>query len=296
MKRLLMIFMMFILCSISTSCYNIVEERPSKEDPKLKGEEPYTEGDGTVDNPYVIDTKGKLIYLSNQTNDGKGRDLCYELQVDINLEGIKWNPIYRFKGYFNGNGYEISNFSIQNKNPYKFYNHSIGFFESNAGTIEGLGVTNFYIDARWLGKTMWSCVGGITGTNTGIIKNCYTNCSLYVENFIDVGDENNIYFNEAYIGGIAGINQKFSSESRGEIYNCYSSISITKEVDIKLYYDTIAYMKNDSSGKITNCAVSGQERKKYYINELGWSEDIWDFDNPEFQNGGYLKLKRTKKE
>ena len=56
---------MFLI--IATSCgYDYI---PVEEYQKLEDGEAYTEGDGTLDNPYVIDTKGKLIYLANQTNE-----------------------------------------------------------------------------------------------------------------------------------------------------------------------------------------------------------------------------------
>ena len=294
MKRSLIIFMVLILCCITTSCYTTIEKIPVEEYQKLEGEESYTEGDGTANNPYVIDTKGKLIYLSNQTADGKGKELYYELQADINLEGINWNPIHCFKGHFNGNGYEISNFVIENRYPlYKFYNHSVGFFESNVGTIERLGLTNFSIDVCWVLKGMWTCAGGIVGTNMGVIKNCYANGSICVENFMNADSEDNLH-NEAYVGGIAGINKEFSAELYGEIYNCYAKVYISDCVEVKLYNDSIAYIKSETSSKNINCTDSGYRKKEYYTNELGWSEDIWDFDNPEFQNGGYLKLKRNK--
>ena len=115
-KSLQIIFILFMFLIIATSCgYDYI---PVEKYQKLEGEEAYTEGDGTLDNPYVIDTKGKLIYLSNQTNEYKGNDLYYELQADIDLGGINWNPIKRFEGHFNGNGYEISNFVIKNKYTY----------------------------------------------------------------------------------------------------------------------------------------------------------------------------------
>ena len=117
-KSLQIIFILFMFLIIATSCgYDYI---PVEEYQKLEGEETYTEGDGTIDNPYVIDTKGKLIYLSNQLNEDKGQKAYYELQADIDLEGINWNPIKRFEGHFNG--YEISNFVIKNKyTTYKYY-------------------------------------------------------------------------------------------------------------------------------------------------------------------------------
>ena len=171
MKRSLIFFMVLILCCITTSCYTTIEKIPVEKYQKLEGEEAYTEGDGTLDNPYVIDTKGKLIYLSNQTNENKGQKAYYELQSDIDLEGINWNPIKRFEGHFNGNGYEISNFVIKNKyTTYKYYTNKIGLFGNNFGTIERLGVTKFNIYMFWTLKGLNVQIGGIAGENGGVLK------------------------------------------------------------------------------------------------------------------------------
>ncbi len=295
MKKSLIIFMVLIICSITTSCYTTIEKIPVEKYQKLRGEEPYTEGDGTIDNPYVIDTKGKLIYLSNQTNDNKGNDLYYELQADIDLEGINWNPIHYFKGHFNGNGYEISNFVIKNKYPdRKYYTNIIGLFDYNRGTIERLGVTNFDIDVYWTRKGMRPSIGGIAGINNNVIKDCYAIGKISVETLGLIGAGNIDPSIFAFVGGIAGKDYKYSPEMLAENSNCYADVEVNHNVEAKLYYDTIAYIESETFGKNTNCAISGYEKKEYYINELGWSENIWDFDNPEFQNGGYLKLKRNK--
>lgn len=300
MKRSLIIFMVLILCCITTSCYTTIEKIPVEEYQKLEGEEPYTEGDGTLDNPYVIDTKGKLIYLSNQIEDGKGRELCYELQADIDLEGINWNPIHYFTGHFNGNGYEISNFIIKNKyQSYKYYINCIGLFESNAGTIEKLGVTNFEIDMYWTRKGMSPSIGGIAGKNYNVIKDCYVIGRISGICTATVGAGNIPSHKVVYIGGIAGENYSFTSEMKAEIINCYSNVDVKYDIKFCGWRDKISCINADKldygdiQGKNINCAISGYEKKEYYINELGWSEDIWDFDNPEFQNGGYLKLKRN---
>ena len=298
-KSLQIIFILFMFLIIATSCgYDYI---PVEEYQKLEGEEAYTEGDGTLDNPYVIDTKGKLIYLSNQTNEYKGNDLYYELQADIDLGGIKWNPIHYFKGHFNGNGYEISNFVIKNEYPdHKYYTSYIGLFEVNYGTIERLGVTNFDIDMNWTRRGIYSSIGGIAGINHNVIKDCYAIGRISGICTGTVGNPSIPSIGIVYSGGIATRNYSFASEMKAEIINCYSNVDVNDAIILHGWYNKIANTEDEAhddrvtKGKNTNCAISGYEKKEYYINELGWSEDIWDFDNPEFQNGGYLKLKRNK--
>ncbi|MCI6717039.1 MAG: hypothetical protein MR485_06080, partial [Mollicutes bacterium] len=217
--------------------------------------------------------------------------------------GINWNPIKSFEGHFNGNGYEISNFVIKNESSsYRYYTSAIGLFGFNHGTIERLGVTNFVIDMYWTRKGMHPTIGGIAGKNYNVIKDCYVIGRISMESLGIVGAGNinpSIY---AFVGDIAGTNYTYSSEMKAEIINCYSNVDVNDAIISHGWYNEIAFQYTEivagddrvTKGKNINCAISGYEKKEYYINELGWSEDIWDFDNPEFQNGGYLKLKRNK--
>ena len=296
-KSLQIIFMLSMFLIIATSCgYDCYI--PVEKYQKLEGEEAYTKGDGTIDNPYVIDTKGKLIYLSNQTNEDKGQKAYYELQADIDLEGINWNPIKRFEGHFNGNGYEISNFVIKNESSsYRYYTSAIGLFGFNRGTIERLGVTNFDIILDWARRSMCPSIGGIAGENWSIIKDCYAIGRISEICTDTVGNDSTCRMAIFSIGGIAGKNFKYTSSSVAEISNCYADVEVNNadnNIEIQIRCNIIANTDYLSEAKNINCAMSGYRKKEHYINELGWSEDIWDFDNPEFQNGGYLKLKRNK--
>ncbi len=329
-KRLLITCALFISCVTTTSCYQkvYVEKIPVEVYQKLDGEESYTEGDGTIDNPYVIDTKGKLIYLSNQTNDNKGNDLYYELQADINLEGINWNPIKRFEGHFNGNGYEISNFVIKNKyTTHKYYTNKIGLFGSNLGTIEKLGVTKFNIYMFWTLKELNVQVGGIAGENGGVIENCYAIGIIIAKS---TNQKNTISENlsSINIGGITSINASYKSNQcsrfEGVINNCYSSVKDESAPfgSIDFLNDPIAgkinscldpwsgsYIYNYDYEKLDNCEIfydyvvyfefEDLNNKEFYINELKWNEEIWDLDDIEYEwyeyvDNQYPKLKRNK--
>ena len=97
-----------------------------------------TRGEGTQEKPYQISTKEHLMGLSELvsmgmvieenegTYPGDYRGAYFELVRDLDLGGMKWNPIgfyrdetgfytgevYPFHGHFNGNGKTISNFRI----------------------------------------------------------------------------------------------------------------------------------------------------------------------------------------
>ena len=205
---------------------------------RMPGEEVYTEGNGTYENPYIIDTKGKLIYLSNNTNNGIGCLSHYELKADIDLEGIEWMPIDYFCGHFNGNGYEISNYKITKISKLKRYLRDYGLFGYNTGTIENLGVKNFYIDLEfpYENSKIDISVGGIVGRNEGpyelaadnegVIQNCY---SFGTINLIYNGKLVRGYLpTKIYAGGIAG-----SNRYEAIVQNCYSVVNI----DVSFYKD-----------------------------------------------------------
>ena len=71
---------------------------------------PITQGDGSAENPYVIDSSAKLEYMAEQINAGSGNysTAYYKQTCDISLSGITWTPINSFGGNYDGQGYLIS--------------------------------------------------------------------------------------------------------------------------------------------------------------------------------------------
>jgi hypothetical protein len=100
-------------------------------------------GDGTQNNPYLIETEEQLAYLAKQVNKGskKYKKAIYKLTQDIDLSKHYWTPIgtdkKRFYGNFNGGEHTIKGLAINGNVKYA------GLF----GVIEGLpGVTGYDID------------------------------------------------------------------------------------------------------------------------------------------------------
>ncbi len=89
----------------------------------------------------------------------------YSLMADIDLEGIVWTPIGTnakpFAGIFEGNGYTISNLSINLPNQ-----NYVGLFGYNRGTIANLIIEN----AAVTGGS--NCIGVLVGYSGGSITNC----------------------------------------------------------------------------------------------------------------------------
>lgn len=133
-------------------------------------------GDGSVNNPYLIQTAGdlgwlsfnysSLIYGDNETLQG-GSYKHFSLQNDIDLGGRTWQPIgtaaLPFTGVFDGNGYTISGISCSLQDQFSYHaffgvaqnavikNLTLGEFNFiNAGTTErasfvGLANGNVYL-------------------------------------------------------------------------------------------------------------------------------------------------------
>lgn len=137
--------------------------------------EAYAGGDGTAENPYQIATAEQLALLANQVNGGVGNDAHYILMNDICLngsEGLEWPVIglmpYSFTGVFDGNGFTINDFLVND--------HDIaGFF----GTVENATISNVRLTGAAIydyGLSSFSmCTGILAGRalNTNII-----NCSV----------------------------------------------------------------------------------------------------------------------
>ncbi|MCE9585253.1 hypothetical protein K8Q94_01355 [Candidatus Nomurabacteria bacterium] len=156
----------------------------SSDDPNVY----YTQGDGSPENPYQINSCTGLQNVNNDLN------ASYILTQNIDCsDTINWNsgqgfePLgnddYLFNGNFNGAGYKIINLFIN-------INSSLGvglFGETNSSAvIENLGVENENI------TNASSYTGGLVGYNEGTIRNVYTTGRVTSEG--------------TYTGGLVGVN------------------------------------------------------------------------------------------
>ena len=157
-----------------------------------------------------INLYAKWRYYINDNNANTFNDILHNknnlcddfyLQTDINLDGVIWEPIVGFKGNIYGNGYSISNITIQNSK------------NTNVGIFEELLNSNFY-NINF--KSIRIICNDNNNANIGIIagkienssiKNCFIQGIVevsdkgYVNNFNEINYGNKEYF----IGGINGI-------------------------------------------------------------------------------------------
>ena len=153
---------------------------------------------------YSISTTEELVQLANMTNSGLINDHTFILGADIDLSSIdNWTPIGNstnyFWGDFDGNGYTISNLTINR--PDEDFVGLFGWTGMYATTIQNLHVNGSIIG----GDETGGIIG--RGTSATTIKNCYTDIEVQGSN---------------YVGGIVGF--KVSSSA---LENCYSIGNIT---------------------------------------------------------------------
>lgn len=160
-----------------------VPEEPGKEDPvDLPSTDPFEEGDGTESSPYLIYTAQQLAEMSDFPAGTYFRQAC-----DIDLSSIdtgdkeqsgtvapldRWSPLGTasdpFLCNFDGNGYEISNLSIQ-RFDFRYTTGYYGLFGyARDCTIENVTLRNQRVEVRYASSS-----GALIGfAERCIIRNC----------------------------------------------------------------------------------------------------------------------------
>lgn len=153
------------------------------------------DGEGTLENPYLISTEEQLKNINYYLTS------CFRLMNDIEVKS-EWTPIsaynssisytyWAFAGNLDGNGHKISNININSENLQ--YQGLFGWIGEN-GKIE-----NLELECNIVGQRE---VGGIAGENYGTIENVKV-----------VGTVTGITYNT---GGIVGNNKGTISKTYSE--------------------------------------------------------------------------------
>jgi uncharacterized repeat protein (TIGR02543 family) len=155
-------------------------------------------GVGTAQDPYLIGSADQLALLAMYVNVGYlgFRDKCYRQSSDIDLSSVgSWTAIGNnsntFAGLYDGNGFEICNFTLVK--TYPFVAGSIlyaSLFGNNSGTITNIVLNNVYLDITSYDGLRY--IAAVAGYNTGTISYCTQNGSI---------------IGHGYVGGIVGFNQ-----------------------------------------------------------------------------------------
>lgn len=239
-------------------------------------------GNGTKENPYLIENASDLKKLSDYVNSGFEYGFAYFFQTnDIDLINYdNWVPIgvfdcaYSFKGCYDGGGHKIFNLRIDSS---YLNNGNVGLFGKLGGTVCNLGIES--------GEIIGACVGSIAshsfndGSQIPQIINCYNKATItgtnraggIVDNFssgfviccINYGEVNQI--DNMNCAGIVSYNSKL-------VWGCFDNNSIINE----------SYFTGNCEQSFTKQLLSSD-----LVNELlscgyKYSSGIYDFDLIQF--------------
>ncbi len=236
-------------------------------------------GEGTREEPYLIQSADDLWMLSRRVADGNDFAGSYFKQTaDLDLTGMdNWTPIGRydsgfyFKGIYDGGGHIIRNLQCKEKDG------NVGLFGQLGGIVCNLGV----VDSEVIG----SCVGVITShgvDENAMILNCYTDSSAegafragsLADNFS--GTVYNCFsLGETHAMEMAGA----VSYYEGTIENVFAldETIVSEIVDNRgnddVIYVTKAYMESENLLDSLNQSVSETEHCKRHYKESGQSYD-----------------------
>lgn len=244
----------------------------------------FSGGSGTVDDPYLISNALQFYMVWNDL------DASYQLISDIIATGTH-SPIGTekkpFNGTFDGNGYTITNLSVESlvyDSTNITMNPTSGMFGTigRSGiaknlTLRALNITSDYLKDGIYPENdnSYYCIGGIAGTNRGIISNCTItdNSNIFVSRNKQTQDSRNV---NIYVGGVVG-------ENRGVIEYC-SVDGLSIDATSYLYYYNESVSKNEhvlyvggvaavANNVIQNCRVSESTSISAYAKSIADSSD-----------------------
>ena len=256
----------------------------------------YSGGSGIDGDPYVIAVPDDWTELMNTSADWGS---YFSQEADIDLAGRSTtsvgNSTTQFTGFYDGNGNDISNYSV---NSTSSYTSPFGYIGS-AGQVQNVCMIDCDITGGYY-------TGGIAGRNSGAISNCIvtgnvsgsnyvggliginygttvTDCSVladvsgiwYVGGLIGQSEAGNITFSHAdctldvdrdCCGGLIG------KMLGGSVSNCSVDILTT---DSSTYSGGLVG-KNENGGPISDCYVCAeiQNAGKYTGGLVGYNQGV----------------------
>ena len=247
------------LCTCECKC----EE---KEEEVLSNFSDEFEGEGTQENPYIIEGEAGLLLLAEKVNEGIGgyNEAYYQISdinniIDIGSE--QWTPIGTpenpFKGTFDGNKTTITGLKINNSAL--DYAGLFGYVEN--GAIKNLGISDVNIAAG-------NHVGGLAGfIRESMVSGCFVMGKITGNYNVGglIGSINGSIISDCYTTGtitgvinVGGISGDIAAEC--EIQNCYSIAEIIGIEGVEII-ESIIEPKNiggiagNVNGTIKNCVA-----------------------------------------
>lgn len=228
---------------------------------------PWTQGSGTEQDPYLIETREQFGAFRDSVNAGtdfKGihfklvNDLDFNPEEEASFEPIAYGPTGNsFAGHFDGNGKSLRIYWYFSPNDWEKYD-SYGLWGrlDSCGSISNLTLAEGSVCAAYNKAD----IGALVGTNAGKITNCHSFAKLN-GNYSNIGGlvgrntKSGIIDSCTHAGYLMGVdmNGAIAGFNQGIIRNCAN-----------LYHSEGALSTggivgvNDSTGIISNCYNSGE--------------------------------------
>jgi uncharacterized repeat protein (TIGR02543 family) len=183
--------------------------------------------DGQTESRAIPVTQANTVAFNSYVNTEIGLARHYKQVQDITLSQpavgqSNWEPIGsstgQFAGSFDGNGFTISNLTI---NRTAAYQGTFGYI-GTGGTVKNTGMINSNVSGG-------NYTGGVAGYNNGTIQNCYV-----------TGNAGG----GTYTGGVAGFNN-------GTVQNCYVTSNVSGA-------GNVGGVAGQNNSMVQNCYATGR--------------------------------------
>lgn len=241
----------------------------------------FSGGDGTVDNPYLIENAEQLVNLSCMVNDGRSFEGMYIKQIkDIDLSSVeRWESIGKFGsdtafyGTYDGAGHVIKNLNTYSTED----DYNLGLFGQLGGRVYNLGVEGGMISGGACGGIASHSIGG----NASII-NCYTNIDIKGLRAGGIADNfTGVIKNCFSIGNLEGIESadviSYCANMSCDIdrvyllnNTCNSLIYNASLHDKRINLCEKEYFKSDIFVQSLNNWVNGINHDEHEIKQISW--------------------------
>lgn len=211
---------------------------------------PVWTGSGSQGDPYTITTTEGLDLLAQYVNGGNdcsgvyfqlGNDITYTYTDAWNNSSSTENnytaigrPNNYFKGKFDGQGHTVSGIRVYN---YSSWHQGLFGIVASGGTVKRVCLSDTRISGDYR-------VGGIVGTNYGIIEDCTVADDVCIS-----ADQSSI----SHHGGIAGCNDE-------TMRRCISRATLSMKngsTDCNGFGGIVGFNNADNNATITDCIADG---------------------------------------
>ncbi|MFD0990736.1 hypothetical protein ACFQ1R_11560, partial [Mariniflexile jejuense] len=285
---LILLYTVLFSCESETANPADNEEVPIESDCKEIIPSIWVKGDGSISNPYQIESAEHLFYLAQQVNDTLSVSIndytskYFKLVSDINLSCKSWTPIgglktdYIFNGHFDGNNKSISNIVIDY--PEKNY---VGFF----GIIGyNSSIKNLLLEGDVNG---YDFVGGIVGTSLSksITNSSFTGNVIGNDNvggLLGYETSNGVKIENCSFNGIIKGNEKVGGvvgrSVRNTLENCSANLT-----SLNGNFEVGGITGYSSGDMIKNCFSLGDIGGENMVGGVtGWAEFSTNFEDSNF--------------